>query len=267
MFYSATSSAWNIFSKSVAFSLAHVLFLASISKFCVVMFSFSTSLLSASACSNIPLFVWSYSIILSSSCWNGSNWACLDFFSYCVVFTSTYKFFISFMTLILRDMAIISCLLFKSSTATFNFSSLCSSCWILSSFYRLVQICTVLSYNSTTSFTPCAMLYTCATTSFSLFSLTSRGVLGVSFSIKSFISCLYFSIICAIFYIFSSAMTSSAYAQFGILLYTYASLFSNFSSHYFSSSFYSLIWSQVTYKISLTSQSSARLVASALALD
>jgi len=149
----------------------------------------------------------------------------------------------------------------------FNFSSFCSSCWIFSSSSKLVQMCAVLSYSLVNSLTSYTILFTCTRASYSLYSRTSRGVLGFNFSVNSTISCLNFSMVCAILYIFSYVVTYYVYAQYGMLLYTFESFFSNLSVHYFSSSFSSVICSHVTCKISFTSWSSARLVASALALD
>jgi hypothetical protein len=131
----------------------------------------------------------------------------------------------------------------------------------------MFQICAVLSYSSSTSFISYAMLSMCTIASCSLCYRTSVGVIGVSFFVKSIISCLYFSTVCAIFYIFSFVVTSCAYAQSRMLLYIFLRFFSNLSVHYFSSSFSSVICSQITCKIPLTSRSNARLVESALHLD
>jgi hypothetical protein len=113
----------------------------------------------------------------------------------------------------------------------------------------------------------CHAIYVHAVSSCSLSILTSGGVLGDSFFINSTISSLYLSIICAIFCIFSSVVTSSSCALFGMLLFTSARFFSSLFVHCFSSSFSSVVFSQVTCNISLTSLSISRLVASALPLD
>jgi hypothetical protein len=124
-----------------------------------------------------------------------------------------------------------------------------------------------LSYNYSTSLASCTILLMCALSSYSLWSWTSGGVVGVNFSMSSMISYLYFSMSCAILWNFPYGVTFGSYAQSGMLLYTYVNPFSNFCMRLFSSSFSGFNWSQVICNTYVTSFPTSKLVASARALD
>jgi hypothetical protein len=70
----------------------------------------------------------------------------------------------------------------------------------------------------------------------SLSDMTSSGVVGVIFSTNSLISYLYSSIVCIIFFIFSSMLISPASVLYRIIWKTSSSIFSNLSMWCFSSS-------------------------------
>jgi hypothetical protein len=105
----------------------------------------------------------------------------------------------------------------------------------------------------------------CTVASCSLCSCTSRGVLRVKFSVISTISCLYLSMVSVICWIFTYIITSCSCTQSGILMYTSMSFFSRLLICLFSSSFYNMIFSHFTFRISFTSWSIAILVAFSLA--
>jgi hypothetical protein len=114
-------------------------------------------------------------------------------------------------------------------------SSLCSIFWTLSSSSNVVHSCVVLSKNCGTFSASFSIISNCGAACFSLSAITSRGVIGVKFSLSSSISFLYSLTVCAMIWIYSSALLTTTYMLSGILLKTSFSLCSNLYVCLFSS--------------------------------
>ena len=147
--YIAFSKLWNFFTISFPFSLIYTTLSVSASTICVVISSCSIVAPYECSCAML-IFSSSRCAIICVSCfWRGSNWACLSCLFVCVVFNYVCKVFISWVPFKCSIIFIVLCHCFNSCMEALIFSSCWSNYWTFSSSSKAVQICTVLSNNST----------------------------------------------------------------------------------------------------------------------
>jgi hypothetical protein len=95
----------------------------------------------------------------------------------------------------------------------------------------------------------------------SLYSRASKGVIGLIFSLRSLISCLYPLIVCEIICFFSSMLLSGACALSGMRSYTNFNHFYSLSVCSLSFSLSEVIWLQVICNILVTPLTTSKLAA------
>jgi len=188
--WGASTKLWNFPFNLSLFYLSSATFSVSSPTICVVICSLRQYSLSEWSWSILFFSSSSSTIICAAYTWRSSNWACLACLLFYIDFNSIYRVFNYCVPLNLSIILMAFSRFFSSWIVVLISSSCWSSCWTLFSSSNVIHSCAVLSKSCVTFLDSFSIISTWTTTYCSLSVVTSRGVVGVKFSLRSSISFL-----------------------------------------------------------------------------